>query len=365
MSETTSQLAPILSARGLAIGWEGRAEKILAAGISLEVGLGEVAILVGPNGSGKSTLLRTLAGLQPALNGLASLGGTDVAKMSVEERSTKVACVFTDRYDSGYFSVFDIVAFGRYPYTDPRGRLGEKDSGAVRAAIADVGLEALAGRLFAELSDGERQKALIARAIAQDCPLLLLDEPTAFLDAPARVEIFHLAQKLAKASKKALVISTHDIDHALRYADKLWLMDREHRFRSGAPEDLVLSGGIGQAFDGVGFRFDLVSGSFKSAVTMAPLAVEIVGREGASMTWTVRLVERLGMIAVSASGSGSGAGVAPIARVTIEDSEGGPLFAITALGSGARSSEAARPLAAASFEDLASTLNVLLAKKGE
>jgi iron complex transport system ATP-binding protein len=353
----------VLFARGLAIGWGGRYERVLASGIDLEVREGELAVLVGPNGSGKSTLLRSLVGLQATLGGSVALCGEDLARLSVEERSRRAASVFTDRYDSGYFTVFDVVAFGRYPYTDARGRLEPADLEAVRGAMASVGLSSLAKRGFSELSDGERQKALIARAIAQNCPLLVLDEPTAFLDAPARVEVFHIALNLARASRKAIVLSTHDIDHALRYADRLWLMDREHRFRSGAPEDLAMSGCIGKAFDGEGFRFDLVSGSFKSAAAAAPFAVEIVAREGASMAWTVRLVERLGLIAVSARGSG--AGMAPIARVAIEDSEGGPLFAVTALGSGARRSEAERALEATSFEELAATLAGLLAEKEE
>jgi len=345
----------VLSARGLAIGWVGRYESVLASGIELDVEEGELAVLIGPNGSGKSTLLRTLVGLQAPLGGSVTLCGGDVVRLSVEEKSRRAATVFTDRYDSGYFTVFDVVAFGRYPYTDARGRLEPRDLAAVRGAIASVGLSPLARRGFAELSDGERQKALIARAIAQDCPLLVLDEPTAFLDAPARVEVFHIVQNLARASRKAIVLSTHDIDHALRYADKLWLMDKEHRFRSGAPEDLAVSGGIGKAFDGEGFRFDLASGSFKSATAGAPLAIEIVGREGASRAWTMRLVERMGLVAATGE-RGNGAEEAPIARVTIEESEGGPIFSVLPLRSVARRTGSGREFEAMSYGELADIL---------
>lgn len=338
----------ILTARGLSIGWSGRVEKTLASGIDLEVDSGEIAVLVGPNGSGKSTLLRTLAGLQSPLRGVSSIGGKDSSRMGAEERATKVACVFTDRYDSGYFNVFDIVAFGRYPYTDARGRLSRKDSEAVHAAIAAVGLQAFASRRFAELSDGERQKALIARAIAQDCPLLILDEPTAFLDAPARVEIFHLAQSLARSSGKAVVVSTHDIDHALRYADRLWLIDAEHRFRSGSPEDLATSGYIGRAFDGELFKFDIASGAFKSKSPTSPLAVKIEGGSASSRAWTGRLAERLGFLALESGDGGKEA----IARIVIEESQGVTLFALWP-GKGYEKLEAA------SYDELAQALKAL------
>jgi iron complex transport system ATP-binding protein len=348
MSESNARgAAPALHAQGVSIGWIGRTEKVLASGIALELEAGEVAVLVGPNGSGKSTLLRTLMGLLPPLAGEVRLCGSDIRRLTVEERARRAASVFTDRYDSGYFSVFDIVAFGRYPYTDARGRLSDHDREAIQAAIAAVGLESFSERLFAELSDGERQKALIARAVAQDCPLLVLDEPTAFLDAPARVEVFHLARSLAREKSKALVISTHDIDHALRFADKLWLMDRDHRFREGAPEDLATNGQIGRAFDGSGFRFDLGSGSFKSNLPAAPFAVAIENGTGHSRIWTERLIERLGLVPTR-----PGERADTIASVTIEESPGGTLFAIRPTSGGGK-------IEAASYEELANALRKL------
>jgi iron complex transport system ATP-binding protein len=361
----------VLSARGLAIGWGGRYERVLASGIELEAEGGELVALVGPNGSGKSTLLRTLVGLQAPLGGRVELCGADSARLSVEERSRRAASVFTDLHDSGYFSVFDVAAFGRYPYTDARGRLEPDDLEAVRGAIASVGLSALASRPFAELSDGERQKALIARAIAQDCPLLVLDEPTAFLDAPARVEVFHIARSLARDSGKAVVLSTHDIDHALRYADELWLLDREHRFRSGAPEDLVLSGSIGRAFDAEGFRFDLASGTFASAQEGSPLAVELSGPEGVSAVWAKRLVERLGLIALAAGeargalpgSEGAGSELAPIALIKVEETEGGPLFTVILPESGDGAAPESQRLEAVSYSELATVLKGLIAER--
>ena len=254
---------PFLSARGLAVGWgRGRDRRALASGIELSLRPGELAALVGPNGSGKSTLLRTLVGQQPAIAGRVELDGDEVSAMSVEERALRAACVFTGRLDAGWFSVIDVVAFGRYPFTGARNRLSGPDLAKIESAVEAVGLSALRSRRFNELSDGERQKALIARAIAQDCPLLVLDEPTAFLDAGARVEIFHLALRLARGDGKAVVLSTHDLDLAMRYADSLWLLDRGSRFHSGSPEALAGSGAIGAAFDGPSLVFDPASRTF-------------------------------------------------------------------------------------------------------
>jgi iron complex transport system ATP-binding protein len=347
-----SSRAAILRAKGLSIGWRTRAEAALATGIGLELRARDFAALVGPNGSGKSTLLRTLAGLQAPLRGEVELCGRDIRRLDVEERSKMAACVFTDRFDSGYFTVFDIVAFGRYPYTDARNRLEERDLAAVEEAIRAVGLASLVGRRFAELSDGERQKALIARAIAQDCPLLVLDEPTAFLDAPTRVEVFHMLRDLARSSGKAVVLSTHDIDHALRYADSLWLMDGGHSFVAGAPEELATSGAIGRAFDGEGFRFDPISGVFRSVEAEEPYAVGLEGPEGAARAWALRLVERLGLVASKGDG-----GLETIGIVEIEAGEGEPRFALRPTGPG-------KPrLAAATYTDLARLLNDLIAER--
>ncbi len=346
--------ARLLTAKGLAIGWGTKVERMLSSGIDLELDTGLFAVLVGPNGSGKSTLLRTLVGLQAPLRGEAILCGKDVRRLSVEQRSRRAACVFTDRYDSGYFTVFDIVAFGRYPYTGARNRLGPGDLAAVENAITAVGLGELAVRLFAELSDGERQKALIARAIAQDCPVLVLDEPTAFLDAPARVEVFHIARSLARSSGKAVVLSTHDIDHALRYADLLWLMDKDHRFQTGAPEDLAMSGAIGRAFDGEGFRFDTGSGAFRSVEAGMPYSIELVGPEGASRAWAGRLAERLGLVV-----NGSSRGLETIARLSIEECEGGPMFTL-------RAGPPGNPdVVAASYGELAKRMTDLIAERVE
>jgi iron complex transport system ATP-binding protein len=345
---------PLIAARGLAIGWRytgrrgtaGAADAgPLASGIDVEARGGDFAVVLGPNGAGKSTLLRTLVGAQRSLAGEVELCGSPVERLSVEELATRAATVFTGLFDSGYFSVRDIVSFGRYPYTDARNRLGPRDREAVESAIASVGLGPLASRRFRELSDGERQKALIARAVAQDCPVLVLDEPTAFLDAGARVEVFHLARKLARSEGKAVILSTHDVEHALRYADELWLLDRERRFSTGSPESLVLSGSMSRAFDGGGFRFDPSIGAFRSAEEAEPLGIVVEGAACDERTWTERLAERLGFAVIAEDGdagadrrrAGARVGaVVDVSRVAVSRGPNGPAWELRAGGAVSR-----------------------------
>lgn len=254
-----------IAAIGLSIGWKQRgAPAILSSGINLRAQQGHLTALVGPNGAGKSTLLRTLAGLQPPLAGSISLAGRDMAHIEVEERANLLACVFNERIESGYLTVAEFVAFGRYPYTNARNHLSAEDRRQIADALALVGMSGFARRSFASLSDGERQKVQIARAVAQNTPILMLDEPTAFLDAPSRIEIFDLAQRLARQSHKAVILCTHEIELALRSADELWILDRTHHFAAGAPFVIARSGAIDRAFNLPGVYFDSQSGTFRS-----------------------------------------------------------------------------------------------------
>lgn len=256
--------ATLLRAERLSIGWGRKStQSVLSGGIGLSVPAGHLVCLIGPNGSGKSTLLRTLVGLQPRMAGEIYMDGAELGTLDAEERARRVACVFNERLDSGYFSVFDIVAFGRYPYTDARNRLTGEDLRHVQDALVAVGMETFSDRAFSALSDGEKQKVHIARAIAQNTKLLVLDEPTAFLDAPSRIEIFHLAGVLAHERGKAVVVCSHEVDLALRSADELWVMDRSHRFMSGTPAVVAYSGAIGRAFASPNVRFDPATGTFR------------------------------------------------------------------------------------------------------
>ena len=256
---------PLLRASNLSLGWgKGRKAKVLSTGIDLSAHEGELVALIGPNGSGKSTLLRTLAGLMEPLAGMVELRGIPMRKFDADQRAREVACVFNEKFDTGYFSVFDIVAFGRYPYTDARNSLDAEDVGLIESALESVGMSAFARRKFLELSDGEKQKIQIARAIAQNAGVMILDEPTAFLDTPSRIEIFHLAARLVEEKNAAIVLCTHEVDLALRNAGELWVIDREHRFTAGKPGAVARSGAINRAFDTELVKFDQLVGAFKA-----------------------------------------------------------------------------------------------------
>lgn len=260
-----TETAPILEAASLSIGWsQKRVPRILVQDINFKVMPGHFIALVGPNGAGKSTLLKTIAGLLAPCGGSFSLMGKRGSNLSVEERASLLSCVFNERIEAGYLTVWEFVAFGRYPYTNARNRLTPEDRQHISSALALVGMKGFAERTFSSLSDGERQKVQLARAVAQDTPLLIFDEPTAFLDAPSRIEIFRLADRLIQKASKTVLICTHEVDLALRTADALWVIDREHRFIAGSPSVIAHSGAIGRAFDLPTVVFDPVSGAFRA-----------------------------------------------------------------------------------------------------
>ncbi len=265
-SPTKNGVPPlVLEASSLAIGWkQGRNLQILARDINFRVAESHLIALVGPNGAGKSTLLRTVAGLQTPCGGSLTLRGRNVALISVEERASLLACVFNERIEAGYLTVWEFVAFGRYPYTNAHNRLTGEDRRHIATALALVGMELFEKRTFSSLSDGERQKVQIARAVAQNTPLLVFDEPTAFLDAPSRIEIFRLAERLVQEAGKTVLLCTHEVDLALKTADELWVIDREHRFAAGSPFVVARSGAIGRAFDLPTVAFDVMSGTFRA-----------------------------------------------------------------------------------------------------
>lgn len=239
-------------------------------GVDLRAAPGELTALLGPNGAGKSTLLRTVAGLLPPVRGGVSLDGTDLAGLTPAARARRVAVVLTERVDAGLLTARELVALGRHPHTGARGTLRTADHTAVDDALAAVRATPFADRRVARLSDGERQRVLIARALAQAPDLLLLDEPTAFLDAPSRVGVTGLLRRLARDRGIVVVVSTHDVELALRVADRVWLLDRDGGTRSGRSAELVADGALGRAFDGDELRFDADTGTFVMREPAAP-----------------------------------------------------------------------------------------------
>jgi iron complex transport system ATP-binding protein len=271
----------------------GYGRKTLAALPSfVRVKPGEFICLLGRNGQGKSTLLRTLAGFIPALEGQAVLDGRAVPDWRGAERARKIAVVLTDRPQVGALGVTELVELGRQPYTGWSGALTDEDRRIAAEALIQVGGEHLADRTVDSLSDGERQRVMIARALTQSPNLMLLDEITAFLDLPSRVTIVATLRRIARETGVAIILSSHDLELSLHAADRLWLLPGEGRFVDGAPEDVALSGAIGQAFDQDNLVFSLESGRFETPDGHGRSAC--VEGDGPRAAWTQRALSRLG-----------------------------------------------------------------------
>lgn len=189
--------------------------------INLELRSGQLACLIGENGIGKSTLLKTLTGFLPKLKGSLLLGNRDIESFSQRELARQVSIVLTQKPDVQNLTIEEIIGLGRSPYTGFFGRLRTEDRKVVDDAIATMGIEKLRGRMIQTLSDGERQKVMIAKALAQETPIILLDEPTAFLDFPSKAETFQSLQRMAHERDKLILLSTHDLELAVRFADSL------------------------------------------------------------------------------------------------------------------------------------------------
>lgn len=279
----------ILHTANLSVGYQSRT---VLNSLNLNLEKGQLTCLLGPNGSGKSTLIRTLAGIQKPLLGMVSLLGTNLREVSPKTLAKQLSLVLTDRIAPGNLTVYGIVSLGRFPYTTWMGNLSSEDKGVIRWALEITGTMQFANRHIGELSDGERQKVMIARALAQQTDLIILDEPTAHLDSPNRIEIFHLLRELVSSGEKAILISTHDIDTAIANADKLWLVANES-ISQGAPEDLVLNGGLEKAFAKEGLSFNYNLGRFEKAVSNKGLKVLIKGNSLAAH-WTENALRRAG-----------------------------------------------------------------------
>ena len=246
----------VLSFEALATGYgSGRRRRVVSAGLTGVLPRGSVTCLVGVNGAGKSTLLRTLAGLQRPLGGRVVWLGRDMAAYAPRELARTVAVVLTGRPETPWLTAAEAVATGRMPYTPMTGRLAPADREAVARSMAAVGAGGLAGRQLASLSDGECQRVMIARALAQDTPAILLDEPAAFLDLPSKAELMALVRRLARDGGKTLLLSTHDVEWALRCADYLWLLT-PGALLTGTPRELAADGSIARLFAARGLTFD-------------------------------------------------------------------------------------------------------------
>jgi len=250
----------LLHIRDLSIGY---GNKLVASNLSAIIPSGELICLLGSNGTGKSTLMRSICGFQPILGGLIIIDNREIQLLTEKELSKQIAVVLTDRVVVPNASVEELIGYGRSPYTGMLGRLNAIDKIMVARAMEQCGIAHKKDSLLTSLSDGERQKAFIAKALAQDTPLIILDEPTAFLDLPARVEIMQLLRDIANTSGKSILMSTHDLDLALQLSDRLWLLQDGGPLTTGSPEDLLLQNAFQTMFQHKGIVFDNKTGLFK------------------------------------------------------------------------------------------------------
>lgn len=287
----------ILTTKNLTIGYHKKGKTdIVQSELNLVLRAGELVCLIGPNGSGKSTLLRTLVGLQKALSGKTAIDGQNIATISHHEKALLISMVLTDRVDVENATVKDIVCFGRHPYSSWWGNTTEEDDKFVHEALEMVHLEHKGNCYLNELSDGERQRAMIAKALAQDTPIIMLDEPTAHLDLPNRVEIMLLLHKLAHKTGKAILLSTHELDLALQAADRIWLMSVDKGIECGVPEDLVFNGSFNHTFQSKSYFFNEANGNFSMNY---PMTKQVwVSGDKTRMYWTLRALARAGYMVV-------------------------------------------------------------------
>jgi len=279
----------IIELKNLAIGHQK--EEALLKDISLSVHPGEMVALIGRNGTGKSTLLKSMLGLIPLIQGVCYLDGALFDTYDLRDRARKVSFVSSHLSQLPSISVKELVSLGRMPFTGFMGRLTAQDHEFIDKSLMEVGLSSFAERKLEHLSDGERQRTMIARALAQDTPLMVLDEPTAFLDIPNKNELIQLLGGF-RDSGKSIVYSTHDLDTAMHYADKIWVI-HQGEILEGAPEDLGISGLFNTLFERSGIRYDLASKRFKYS-TLAKGSIRLEGEKGVPYEWTRNALERLG-----------------------------------------------------------------------
>lgn len=290
-------MRPILSASSLSIGFgkTRRMERnVLHSGLSFDLFAGELTCLLGFNGAGKSTLIRTLSALQPPVKGDVWLDGKILSNYSAVQLSTLIGLVLTDKTSIGGLTVRELVEIGRYPYTGFFGRLSTRDHLVVEQAMSDVAIQHKADSYISQLSDGERQRALIAKVLAQECPVIVLDEPTAFLDVVSRIEVMYMLHGLARKHNKAILLSTHDIDLALQQADKLWLLSFERGLKIGVTEDLLLNGHIGAYLNSPDIPFNKLTGNFSPQKKENHGAVYVEAGDQL-LVWTTNWLHRNGL----------------------------------------------------------------------
>jgi iron complex transport system ATP-binding protein len=288
----TARATPLLETISLNVGFKiSPGAGALFHDLNLVLNAGEMICFMGPNGIGKSSLIRTIAGLQQPLSGSLKINGN----LPSEDFPKQLSVVLTDRILAGSMTSHELITFGRYPYLDWNVKLSQEDHNVIERAIAQVNVKEILQKQISELSDGQLQMVMIARALAQDTPIILLDEPTAHLDLNNRLEVMKLLRDLSHKMNKAILVATHELDLALQTADKIWLAGRNKNILQGLPEDLVLNGSFDDIFQFKGF--DLKSGRVQHEVFQEKV-ISLKGT-GHYHLWTKNALERSGFKVIS------------------------------------------------------------------
>ena len=252
----------LVISKDLSIGYKSKSsEHVIAKDININLEAGKLIALIGENGIGKSTLLRTLSGLKKPLYGSVYLNERNLTDYSQVDLAQNLSLVLTEKLPPSNLTVFELIALGRQPYTDWIGRLTESDSEKINQAIALTQIEHLAQKKYYEISDGQFQNVLVARALAQDTPLIILDEPSTHLDLFHKVALFKLLKKLASESNKCILFSTHDIDLAIQLSDEMIVMTQE-KVVQDQPCNLISEGIFDTLFTDENIKFDSKKGRF-------------------------------------------------------------------------------------------------------
>lgn len=282
--------SPILTTKDLTVGYKQKgSDNTILENVNVSLHSGELVCFMGPNGVGKSTLIRTITGIQKPLSGHVFIDGDLLHDIDIADLSKKLSVVLTDKINAANLTVYELIALGRYPYLRWNISFSVHDKQAIEGAIETTKIGYLANRKIYELSDGQLQKVMIARALCQDTPIMILDEPTAHLDLNNRVEVINLLRDLAKKHNKSILMATHELDLALQSADRIWLTGADQPIVNGFPEDLVLNGAIDKVFQLKGF--DLKTGRLE--IKKGDKKVKLIG-EGHDFLWTKNALERNG-----------------------------------------------------------------------
>lgn len=285
-----------LQLHNLSIGYRtGKKEVTVQENLNLSASKGELIALIGRNGCGKSTLLRSMSWLQPIHKGKIVVDGNNLSEITPRNRAQLISVVLTDQRAEASFNVKELISIGRDPYTGWLGSLSEEDNKIIENAIEMTNLQGFENRNINELSDGERQRVFIARALAQNTSIILLDEPTSHLDLPNRISILLLLQRLARETNKTIFISTHELETAMQVADKIWLMKKLDGVKVGTPEDMVLQGTFDTVFSHSNYDFDKEYGSFVIKNQLNKYITTIVENPNSlTARWTTKALSRKG-----------------------------------------------------------------------